>query len=125
MLPRGYYGALKCVSRRWKAALEDEHLYSLREQLGRKESWVYVNVYHHPPPSATTASNSSHPSFRGGVRLDSLYAFSPSELFESHDSTQVTSAARSCPFSIFHSTCTISYHSWLLSNCMCCILSRL
>ncbi|CAI5459222.1 unnamed protein product, partial [Closterium sp. Yama58-4] len=80
MLPRGCYGVLKCVSRRWKAALEDEHVYSLREQLGRKESWVYVNVYHHPPPSATTASFSS--TFRGGkpfsqIRVDSLYAFSP------------------------------------------------
>ncbi|CAI7787941.1 unnamed protein product [Closterium sp. NIES-54] len=84
MLPRGYYGVLKCVSRRWKAALEDEHVYSLREQLGRKESWVYVNVYHHPPPSATTASSSSShsSSFRGGkppsqIRVESLYAFSP------------------------------------------------
>ncbi|CAI7870923.1 unnamed protein product, partial [Closterium sp. NIES-54] len=56
----------------------------LREQLGRKESWVYVNVYHHPPPSATTASSSSShsSSFRGGkppsqIRVESLYAFSP------------------------------------------------
>ncbi|CAI5472221.1 unnamed protein product [Closterium sp. Yama58-4] len=83
MLPRGCYGVLKCVNRRWKAALEDEHLYSLREELQRQETWVYINVYHHPPPSTTTASpSSSHSSFRGGkppsqIRVDSLYAFSP------------------------------------------------
>ncbi|GJP37507.1 hypothetical protein CLOM_g21904 [Closterium sp. NIES-68] len=84
MLPRGCYGVLKCVSRRWKAALGDEHVYSLREQLGHKESWVYVNVFHHPPPSTTTinSSSSASSSFRGGqppsrIRVDSLYAFSP------------------------------------------------
>ncbi|CAI5512574.1 unnamed protein product [Closterium sp. Naga37s-1] len=69
----------KCVSRRWKAALEDEHLYKLREQLGCKESWVYVNVYHHPPPSATTTSSSDFSFFLSPsqIRVDSLYAFSP------------------------------------------------
>ncbi|CAI5467163.1 unnamed protein product [Closterium sp. Yama58-4] len=42
MVPRGYWGVLKCVSKAWRGTFSSEDICSLRRLIKRTESWLYV-----------------------------------------------------------------------------------
>ncbi|CAI5513318.1 unnamed protein product, partial [Closterium sp. Naga37s-1] len=42
MVPKGYWGVLKCVSKSWRGTLSSEEICTLRRLINRTESWLYV-----------------------------------------------------------------------------------